>query len=337
MSTPMPEFQLARPRSANDAITAYRDHPDSRFIAGGTDLLVNMRHGLCAAARLIDLSGIAEMNEIAFAGQGVRIGTGITVAALASHPIIAARYRALSQAAAAVGGPGHRALGTLGGNLCLDTRCIYYNQSEWWRKANGFCLKNRGDICHVAPQGARCHAAFTGDLAPALLALGAELEIAGIQGRRRIPLEELYSEDGSAHLTLGAGELLVAVHLASRAAPSVYCKVRVRGAIDYPLAGVAVALSVVKDAVSSMRIAITGTNSRPFVLGGTGAIIGRAIDEKALREIDLLVQRQVHPMRTTVVPAHYRRLAVAALARRCAQLLFTQAHARDAPAGQITG
>jgi len=295
-----------------------------------------MRHGLCAAERLIDLSGIAEMNEIAFADQGVRIGAGITIAALASHPIIAAQYRALSQAAAAIGGPGHRALGTLGGNLCLDTRCIYYNQSEWWRKANGFCLKNRGDICHVAPQGARCHAAFTGDLAPALLALGAELEIADRQGRRRILLQELYRDDGSAHLTLGAGDLLVAVHVASPAAPSVYCKVRVRGAIDYPLAGVAVALSAVGGEVSSLRIAITGTNPRPFVLAGTGAMIGRALDEKALREIDLLVQRQVHPMRTTVASAHYRRLAVAALARRCAQSLFAQARPCDEAVGQIT-
>jgi 4-hydroxybenzoyl-CoA reductase subunit beta len=322
MSAPMPELQLARPRTTQDAIAAHRDHPDSRFIAGGTDLLVNMRHGLTTANVLIDLSGIAEMTDIAFTDDGVCIGAGVTIAALASHPMIAEQYRALAQAAAAIGGPGHRALGTVGGNLCLDTRCIYYNQSEWWRKANGFCLKKYGDVCHVAPQGARCHAAFTGDLAPALLALRAEVEIAGAQGRRRIPLDELYVEDGSAHLALGTGELVVAVHMGSQAPPSLYSKVRVRGAIDYPLAGVAVALSAVDAAVTSLRIAITGTNSRPFVLAGTSAIVGRPIDEKALREIDLLVQRQVHPMRTTIASAHYRRLAVAALARRGTASLF---------------
>ena len=132
-------------------------------------------------------------------------------------------------------------LGTVGGNLCLDTRCIYYNQSEWWRRANGYCLKKRGDTCHVAPQGKRCHAAFSGDLAPALLVLGAEIDIAGPDGVRRIPLAELYVEDGRAHLALQPDEIVVAVRLPANPLASTYQKVRVRGAIDYPLAGVAVA------------------------------------------------------------------------------------------------
>ncbi len=186
------------------------------------------------------------------------------------------------QAAEAVGAPGHRVLGTLGGNLCLDTRCIYYNQSEWWRSANGFCLKRHGDTCHVAPQGKRCHAAFTGDLAPALLALGATVEIAGTSGRRRMPLGDLYVEDGLAHLTLGTDELIVAVELPPDPPPSAYEKVRVRGAIDYPLAGVAVALGMADGVVASLRLALTGTNSRPFVLAGTDALVGRPVDEKAL-------------------------------------------------------
>jgi 4-hydroxybenzoyl-CoA reductase subunit beta len=216
-------------------------------------------------------------------------------------------------------------LGTVGGNLCLDTRCIYYNQSEWWRHANGFCLKHRGDVCHVAPQGQRCHAAFTGDLAPALLALGAEVEIAGAQGRRRVPLGHLYVEDGRAHLALADGELVVAVRLAPDPPPSAYAKVRVRGAIDYPLAGVAVALAASAGAVRALRIALTGTNSRPFMLAGTDAFIGRALDEKALLDLERLVQKQVQPMRTTVASAQYRRLAAAGLARRLAANLFSQA------------
>ena len=141
------------------------------------------------------------------------IGAGVTIAALARHPEIGGRYRALAQAAAAIAGPGHRTMATVGGNLCLDTRCIYYNQSEWWRSANAYCLKNGGDTCHVAPQGQRCHATFSGDLAPALLVFGAKVDIAGDQGRRRIPLSDLYVEDGKAHLALAEGELVVAVHL----------------------------------------------------------------------------------------------------------------------------
>ena len=215
-------------------------------------------------------------------------------------------------------------MATVGGNLCLDTRCIYYNQSEWWRSANAYCLKNRGDICHVAPQGQRCHAAFSGDLAPALLVLGAEIDIAGAQGQRRIPLSELYVEDGKAHLALADGELIVAVHLPPSPPPSAYAKVRVRGAIDFPLAGVAVALAASGASVGSLRIALTGTNSRPFLLAGTDAFAGRSVDDKLLQEIDRLVQKQVQPMRTTIASANYRRVAAAALARRLTASLFAE-------------
>jgi 4-hydroxybenzoyl-CoA reductase subunit beta len=207
-------------------------------------------------------------------------------------------------------------MATVGGNLCLDTRCIYYNQSEWWRSANAYCLKNRGDICHVAPQGRRCHAAFTGDLAPALLVLGAKIDIAGPQGRRQIPLSDLYIEDGKAHLTLADSELIVAVHLPANQPPSTYEKIRIRSAIDFPLAGVAVALAVSGSIISSLRIALTGTNSRPFLLAGTDAFVGRHIDEKLLQEIERLVQKQVQPMRTTLTSANYRRVTASALARR---------------------
>jgi 4-hydroxybenzoyl-CoA reductase subunit beta len=207
-------------------------------------------------------------------------------------------------------------MATVGGNLCLDTRCIYYNQSEWWRHANAYCLKNRGETCHVAPQGQRCHAAFTGDLAPALLIFGAEIDIVGAGGRRRISLSDLYVEDGKAHLTLAAGELIVAVHLPSDPPSSAYAKIRSRAAIDYPLAGVAVALAASGTIISSLRVALTGTNSRPFLLAGTEEFSGRSVDEKLLAEIDRLVQKQVQPMRTTLTSANYRRVVAAALARR---------------------
>jgi 4-hydroxybenzoyl-CoA reductase subunit beta len=173
----------------------------------------------------------------------------------------------------------------------------------------------------VAPQGQRCHAAFTGDLAPALLALGAEVEIAGAQQRRRIPLGKLYVEDGKGHLALAADEIVVAVHLPPNPPPSAYAKLRVRGAIDYPLAGVAVALATADGVVKALRIGITGTNSRPFLLAGTDELLGRPIDEKMLQQVDRSVQKQVQPMRTTVASAHYRRLAAAGLARRLVSAL----------------
>jgi 4-hydroxybenzoyl-CoA reductase subunit beta len=327
MTALMPAFSVARPRTAQEAVATRTAHSRSRFMAGGTDVLVNLRHGLGSADLLIDLSEIREMAEIELSPAGARIGAGVTVAALAANAALAEKYPAVVQAAQAIGGPGHRALGTVGGNLCLDTRCIYYNQSEWWRKANGFCLKERGEICHVAPQGQRCHAAFTGDLAPALLALAAQAEIAGKESRRRVGLEDLYREDGRAHLALAPDELVVAIELPAQAQLSTYAKLRLRGAIDYPLAGVAVALSVANGLLAALRIALTGTNSRPFVLAGTAAMLGRPVDEKALEQIERLVQKQVQPMRTTIAPAHYRRLAAAALARRCVASLLHQAQA----------
>ncbi|HET9717893.1 MAG TPA: 4-hydroxybenzoyl-CoA reductase subunit beta [Pseudolabrys sp.] len=314
MNGSLPPFHLLRARTVNEAIAASAAHSGSRFLAGGSDLLVNMRHGISRPDLLVDLSAIDELAEIEADEQGIAIGAGVRIASLARNEFVS-RYAALAQAAVAVAGPGHRSLGTIGGNLCLDTRCIYYNQSEWWRKANNYCLKNGGDTCHVAPQGQRCHAAFTGDLAPALLVLGAEIEIAGAQGRRRISLRHLYVEDGKAHLALANDELIVRVRL-PHPIRSAYAKIRTRAAIDYPLAGVAVGLAMSGAVIDTLRVAVTGTNSRPFLLAGTETMTGRKLDDNVLQEIGRLVQKQVQPMRTTLTSANYRRLAAAALAKR---------------------
>lgn len=322
MTSPLPAFRLEQPSDLATALAARKT--GGRFLAGGTDLLPNMRRGLVDTPTLIDLKGIPELLACEIGTKGARIGTGVTLAALAAMPDIRARYRALAEAAEAIAGPGHRSQASVGGNLCLDTRCIYYNQSDWWRKANAFCLKHKGDTCHVAPQGNRCHAAFSGDLAPALIALGAEVEIVGPAGTRRTSLADLYVEDGRAHLALAEGELVTAVHLPPAAPPSRYQKVRVRGAIDFPLAGVAVALACEGDHIAALRIALTGTNSRPFLLSGTDALVGKPLDDAVLQSIDRLVQKQVQPMRTTLASAQYRRLAAAGLARKLAARLYAE-------------
>jgi 4-hydroxybenzoyl-CoA reductase subunit beta len=160
-----------------------------------------------------------------------------------------------------------------------------------------------------------------------LFVYGAEVDIAGPQGQRRIPLSDLYVEDGKAHLTLAAGELVVAVHVPAATPLAAYEKARVRGAIDFPLAGVAAALAVSGANIGSLHIALTGTNSRPFLLAGTEAFAGRPVEDKMLQEIDRLVQKQVQPMRTTIASANYRRVAAAALARRLTARLFAEATA----------
>jgi 4-hydroxybenzoyl-CoA reductase subunit beta len=224
----------------------------------------------------------------------------------------------LAEAARAAAGPGHRSAATLGGNLCQDTRCIYYNQSQWWRASNGFCLKRGGDVCHVAPQGSHCHAAYCGDLAPVLLALGAEVELVSARGTRRIDLADLYRDDGAAHLTLARDELLARVRLAPLPPQGrcAYRKARVRASMDFPLAAVAVMLVLRQDRVAALRVGLSGTNSRPLLLQGTDALVGLAVDDELIARVGKLVQKQASPMRSSVTAANYRRQVAAVLAQR---------------------
>jgi 4-hydroxybenzoyl-CoA reductase subunit beta len=311
------EFVLHRPQSRG-AAAALLAAPDARVIAGGTDLVTNLRHGLGQPRTLVDLGGLPGMGDISMKDGALALGACVTLAQLARDSRVQAQFPALCAAAKSVAGPGHRSTATIGGNLCLDTRCVYYNQSEWWRRANRYCLKRGGDSCHVAPQGDHCHAAFSGDLAPVLLVLDAELEITGTAGSRRMPLDALYREDGAAHLTLAQGEFLAAIRIPRPVAGlrCAYRKARSRGAIDFPLAGVAVALELDGGRARSLRVALTGTNSRPFLLAGTGDLVGKAIDAAALAKLDKLVQKQVKPMRTTVTASNYRRQVAAVLAQR---------------------
>lgn len=322
----LPEFTIVAPGTVAEALAARRGHPTARFLAGGTDLLAAMPRGLARPDLLIDLGAIGELSGIVAADGMLRIGAATTLAAIEADRLVARHAPAIAAAAAGVAGPAHREAATLGGNLCLDTRCVFYNQSDWWRGANGYCLKLNGTVCHVAPTGNRCHAAFSGDLAPVLLTLDAVADIAGEAGLRTIPLGELYREDGRAHLTLAPGEIVMAVRVPlSPVLAADYAKARLRGAIDFPLAGVAVALRREGDNLAALRVALTGTNPRPFLLAGTDELVGRPPDDAAFRHLDKLIQKQVSPMRTTLTPAHYRRRVASALASRLVRKTFAAA------------
>ncbi len=330
----LPEFAILRPTTIDEAVAAAAADPGSRYLAGGTDLIVNMRRGLVDAPSIIDLSGIEELRQLRCDDQGLLIGAGVTLAEICGHQGVRGQYRAVAEACETIAGPSHRVAATVGGNVCLDTRCLYYNQSHWWRKANDYCLKYRGEICHVAPQGKRCRAAFCGDLAPALLVLGAAVEVAGPDGRRHLALADLYQEDGADHLQLDPGELITTVRVnppqAGVMTVSAYEKVRVRGAIDFPLAGVAVACDRHPDGAIALTVAVTGTNSRPILVEGTGSITLDQDLEAELTTLEKLVQKQVSPQRTTIAAAHYRRLAAAAIARRLVKGLVGELRAGTA-------
>jgi 4-hydroxybenzoyl-CoA reductase subunit beta len=311
-------FTLHRAGTAAQAAAMLASVPGARVIAGGTDLLPNLRRGLGGPPALVDVGGIADFGAVSRDAHGWRLGAGVTLARLAADAGIARDLPALAQAAASVAGPAHRSVATLGGNLCLDTRCVFYNQGEWWRRSNDYCLKHGGDTCHVAPQGKRCHAAFSGDLAPALIALDASAQIVGAQDERAVPLAELYADDGAAALRLGKDELLVAVRIPPQPAGSRsgYRKARIRGAMDFPLAGVAARATFVGARLDGLRLALTGTNSRPLLLAGTEASCGGAIDEATLAQLGKRISKQVSPMRTTVTASNYRRQVAIVLAQR---------------------
>jgi 4-hydroxybenzoyl-CoA reductase subunit beta len=312
-----PAFELRRPSSIAEA-AALLGKPGSRVMAGGTDFVPNWRRGLERPTVVVDVSGIAALETMTLDATPRIIGAGVTVARLAADTHIAREYPALAQAAAEVAGPAHRNAATVGGNLCLDTRCVFYNQSAWWREANRWCLKRDGDICHVAPQGAHCHAAFSGDLAPALIVLDAQVEVLSAAGTRRLAIGDLYRDDGARHLTLEPGEMLVAVCVPPMrpGAASAYRKARVRGAVDFPLAGVAIALTLDGARIGKVRVALTGTNSRPFLLAGTHVLAGRTVDDETLALLGKLVAKQVSPMRTTATASNYRRQVASVLAQR---------------------
>lgn len=322
MTEALPQFKLLTPTTLPEAVAALNSAPNAMACAGGTDLVVQLRKGLTEAETLVDISRISALKTCETTDAGLRIGAGVTLAEIENDTAILRDYPAVAKAAAVIAGPSHRTVATVGGNLCLDTRCLYFNQSHWWRKSNDYCLKYKGDTCHVAPKGNRCRAAFSGDLAPALMVHGAEIEIAGPEGVRRLPLADFYQEDGADHLQLAAGEIVTAAILPPPGPASDYEKIRVRGSIDFPLAGVAVARYQSDDGASRFKVAVTGTNSMPLLIEPEDALTKDIDHEAYFAGLGKLVQKAVSPQRTTAIAPHYRRLSGAALAIRLAKKLL---------------
>ena len=228
-------------------------------------------------------------------------------------------FPVLSEAAGTVASPVLRNMGTIGGNICLDTRCLWYNQSLTWRKGCGFCIKKDGDLCHVAPGGTKCWAVFSGDTPPALLCLNADIEIAGPSSLRRMPLRDFYTGDGENYRKLQPNELVTRVFLPASSADyrGVYRKLRVRGSIDYPLAGVAVAMKRTNWHIADARVAITAVNPAPLLVKGASELLaGAVVDDEVAGAVGDLAAKTAKPLTTSALTPEYRREMIRVFTQR---------------------
>ena len=327
----LPQFRLLRPRSVEEAVAHLEKHGGNiRVLAGGTDLIPSMRQKLFEPEYVLDLRGVTALRGITRLADGaVEIGALTTLRAIERSDFLRQHYPVLTEAAATVASPVLRNMGTIGGNICLDTRCLWYNQSLTWRKGCGFCIKKDGDLCHVAPGGTKCWAAFSGDTPPALLCLGAQIEISAPQGVRLIPLHDFYSGLGDTYRKLHANELVTRVILPASSADyrGVYRKLRVRGSIDYPLAGVAVVMKRSNGHVSDARIGITAVNPAPLLVkGATELLTGKIVDEALAASAGDLAARISKPLTTSALTPEYRREMIRVFTKRA---VLAAAHAQE--------
>lgn len=328
----LPSFDMLRPKSfAEAAEMLARAGSGAVPMAGGTDLVPNMKHGLVAPAQVIDLKAIEEGRELVLGAEEIRLGALLSIDELSTHPGLVEALPALAHAAGQIAGPQLRRMGTLGGNICLDTRCVYYNQTYFWRSALGFCLKKDGSVCHVVAGGQKCVAAASNDTAPVLWTLGARVRLVSAQGERELALDKFYHADGIRNHVLAPGELVREV-IIPRPAPGTkmaYEKLRTRKAIDYPL--LSLALLYREDEagrVLSMRAVVSALAARPREINGLEALArGQVLSPELVEKLGAQVFRQCHPMTNILSDTEWRREMAPVLLARAIE------HAR--PAGAV--
>ncbi len=316
----LPPFEYHTPRTVEEAMSLAASYgAEARFVAGGTDLIPNMKHRLFEPEHLIALSFIDEMKGVRMADGVLEIGAAESLTGVAESTDVQRWVPALAEAARHVAGPQIRNRGTIGGNLCLDTRCTYYNQTEFWRRSLGFCLKKDGDVCHVTRVGRKCVAAHSADTPPVLMVLDAEVVIQGPGETRTVPVRDLFIADGIRNIRVELGELLTRIRIPIHSRTTcVYRKLRQRQAVDFPLLTVAVAADADPDGGwSRVRGVVTGLGSRPRELTGWDAIHeGGPLDDDVVDALAERAHAQCRPLENHIVDPDWRRAMVPVEVRR---------------------
>ena len=317
----LPPYTYHRPDRVEEALALLADHAgDAMPIAGGTDLVPNMKHRLFTPGHLVALRGIEELGTIDARDDGIRVGACVSLDRVAADPSVRRRLPALARACELISGPQLRRMGTLGGNVCLDTRCTYYNQTHFWRSALGFCLKKDGDLCHVVKGGTRCVAAHSADTPPVLMVLEATLEIASGAGVRSVPISRFFTSDGVWNRRMDPDEILVGIHVPfpAEGIRTSFQKLRPRSAIDFPLANLAVSAALDDEGcIAGLTMVVSALGSYPRRLGGVKeAAIGNRLTASVIDAVAEQAFRQCHPLDSLIVDTEWRRAMIPVLVRR---------------------
>ncbi|MCC7164865.1 MAG: FAD binding domain-containing protein [Anaerolineae bacterium] len=306
----LPPFEYHAPRSIEQAVNLGAEHGTAAmFVAGGTDLYPNMKRRQFTPQVLIGLNGVEELRGISN-GDGITIRAGTTLHQVSNSPLLQTQYPALATAAKLVSTPQLRAMGTLGGNLCLDTRCNYYNQEFSWRQALGFCMKKDGEICMVAPGSSRCWAVSSTDCAPVVVALEGRVRLVSARGERVIAASDLYRDDGIEYLGKARDEIVTEILLPpADGTKSVYLKLRRRDSFDFPILGVAAALRLASNGeIESARIVLGGVGSRPLeCVDSARLLIGQKLSHKVIGAAAEAAWRPARPLDNTDSTHSYRK------------------------------
>jgi 4-hydroxybenzoyl-CoA reductase subunit beta len=312
----LPKFEYLEARSVKEASSILLDKPTAKILAGGTDLLVNMKHRVELPSVLVNLKKVSEMDFIIHDDGVLRIGALTSLKRISRMQLIVAKIPALASAASLVGSYHHQTMGTVGGNICQQNRCKFFNQSLWWRSVRPPCFKAGGEICHVVNRKETCYSSYCGDVAPALLVLNARVILANQHGSREIPLESLFSGEGEKPLELKRGEILTEIIIPDVAFEgfSTYFKFANRASIDFPIVGMAFWSSLARQ---EHRVAFTAVDRKPVRAQSIeNALYGKKLNKERIEEAARLALSAAHPVKTSIYSPSYKRKIMSLLLRR---------------------
>jgi len=291
----LPKFEYYEPKKISETVSILQNEPAAKILAGGTDLLVNMKHRVERPPVLVNIKRLGELDFIRQDNGDIRLGALTPLKRLYMTPVVIKNLPGLAQAASSVGSYHHQVMGTLAGNICQQNRCMYFNQSQWWRGSRATCFKAGGEICHVVNKNKICHSTYCGDMAPALMVLKAGIALTGPGGSRELPIEDLFSGDGKTPLRLNQGEILTEIIIPAESVTGIcrYQKFANRDSIDFPIVGTALWASEQK---KEYRVAFTAVDRKPLRAQRVEAFLkGKKLDKITITEASGLAAGQRHP------------------------------------------